>query len=227
MSAGPAALRPDDPAPPAGTPAVAAAPRTVTEPDLGRGGQPDPGQEAPAPASTRPLRRRRLLRSASGLLVVFFVLATARLFVFPRRDAPARVDAIVMFAGSTGRIELAVALARAGYAPVLAVSQPTPGDICPPNTIPNVQVVCFHPKPLTTQGEARWTGQAAAAHGWHSILVITSTTQDLRARLRLSRCYHGDVRVMGVDPVNRAAWAYMITYEWAAMVKALVFQTSC
>jgi hypothetical protein len=223
MSAGPAALRPDDPtepASPADPAGVAADPREAD--DLGPA-----GQGAPEQAATRPLRRRRLLRSAAGLLVVISVLATAKLFVFPKRDAPARVDAIVMFAGSTGRVALAVSLARAGYAPVLAVSQPTPADLCPPDTIPNVQVICFHPKPLTTRGEARWTAQAAQKYGWRSILVITATTQDLRARLRLSRCYHGEVRVMTVDPVNRATWAYMITYEWAALAKALVLQTSC
>jgi hypothetical protein len=214
MSAGPAALRPGGPAGPADAPTRD--PRAA----------PDGGGPADGPASGQ-LRRLRLLRSAAGLLAVIFVLATAKLFVFPQRDAPVRADAIVMFAGSAGRIDLAVSLARAGYAPVLAVSQPTPADLCPPDTIPGVQVICFHPRPLTTQGEARWTGQAAATHGWHSILLITSTPQDLRARLRLSRCYHGGVRVMTVDPVNRAAWAYMVMYEWAAMAKALVLQTSC
>jgi hypothetical protein len=132
-----------------------------------------------------------------------------------------------MFAGSPGRLELAVSLARYGYAPVLAVSQPTPDDICPPDTIPNVQVICFHPQPLTTRGEARWVGATAAARGWRSIIVITSTPQDSRARLRLGRCYEGKVRVMPVDPPNRATWAYMITYEWAAMAKALVVQRGC
>jgi hypothetical protein len=208
MSAGP-------PAAPLGDPDAAP---SATEPW-------DPGP-APVPAPGG-LRRRRLVRSAAGLVVVAFVLATAKLYVFPHRDTPARVDAIVMFAGSSGRLELAESLAQLGYAPVLAVSQPTASDPCPPDTIPNVQVVCFHPKPLTTQGEARWTGATAKARGWHSILVITSTPQDTRARLRLSRCYDGQVRVMSVDPSTRAVWAYMVTYEWAATLKALVLQRSC
>ena len=208
MSAGP-------PAAPPGTPA---APRPTVEPT----------GPAPAPlAAPRGLRRHRLVRSVAGLLLVAFGLATAKLYVFPRRDPPTRVDAIVMFAGSSGRLELAQALARTGYAPVLAVSQPTAKDPCPPDTIPGVQVLCFHPKPLTTQGEARWTGAAAKARGWRSILVITSTPQDTRARLRLSRCYDGQVRVLSIDPATRAAWAYMVTYEWAATLKALVLQRSC
>ena len=32
---------------------------------------------------------------------------------------------------------------------------------------------------------------------------------------------------MGVDPTTRAEWAYMVTYEWAATVKALTIQRSC
>ncbi|MBL7495975.1 YdcF family protein [Frankia sp. CNm7] len=163
----------------------------------------------------------------AGLLVLAFVAVTAKLFVYPKRDAPAPVDAIVMFAGSAGRVELAVSLARAGYAPVLAVSQPAPGDACPANTIPNVEVICFHPDPLTTRGESRWTAEAADARGWRSILLVTSTPQDGRARLRLGRCYDGEVRVMTVDPGSRADWARMIAYEWAATVKALVLQRGC
>jgi hypothetical protein len=188
-----------------------------------------PGATGPglAPRAPRGLRRRRLLRSAAGLLIVGFLLTTAKLYVFPKRDAPTPVDAIVMFAGSAGRLDLAVTLARNGYAPVLAISQPTPTDPCPPDTIPGVEVLCFHPKPLTTQGEARWTGATARARGWRSIIVITSTPQDTRARLRLSRCYDGGLRVMGVDPPNRPTWAYMVAYEWAATLKALTFQRSC
>lgn len=199
------------------------------DPNTARPGRPGSAPAGPGTGQGVPpgLRRRRLLRSAAALLAIVFVLATARQFVFPQRDTPTRVDAIVMFAGSAGRLEWAVYLARLGYAPVLAVSQPTPDDICPPDTIPNVKVMCFHPRPLTTQGEARWTATAAAAHGWRSILVITSTPQDNRARLRLGRCYDGDVRVSPVGPPTRAAWAYMIPYEMAATVKALVFQRGC
>jgi hypothetical protein len=227
MSVGPAALPTNPPVQP-GAPAQADAQSIPTQgAPTGSEGPVGPGAGSAEPGARRWLRRRRLLRSAAGLLVVVFVLATAKLFVFPRRDTPVRADAIVMFAGSVGRLELAVSLARAGYAPVLAVSQPTPHDPCPPDTIPNVEVICFNPQPLTTQGESRWTAQAAAAHGWHSLLVITATTQDTRARLRLSRCYHGDVQVVTVDPVTRAAWAYMVTYEWGALVKALVLQRTC
>ncbi|MEX5631259.1 YdcF family protein [Parafrankia sp. FMc2] len=171
------------------------------------------------------MRRRRTVAVALGVTSLLFLGATARLFVFPRRDAPAPVDAIVMFAGSPGRLEHAVALAVAGYAPTLAVSVPTVDDLCPP-PIPEVEVICFAPDPLTTQGESRWTAAAAARHGWRSILVITSTSQTTRARLRLARCYPGQVLMSPVPP-PRLMWPYMIAYEWAAMGKALVVQREC
>ncbi len=162
---------------------------------------------------------------ALGVSSLLFLGATARLFVFPGRDEPAPVDAIVMFAGSPGRIEHAVALAEAGYAPTLAVSVPTVDDPCPP-PIPGVEVICFAPDPLTTQGESRWTAAAAARYGWRSVLVITSTSQTTRARLRLARCYPGQVLMSPVSPPRRM-WPYMIAYEWAAMGKALVVQREC
>src|SRR6185369_14430396 len=82
MSAGPAEAlpgAPGSPTPPAGT-----------EPVAGGGG---PGQAGPG-SPARELRRRRLVRSATGLLMVAFVLATAKLYVFPKRDAPVPADAV-------------------------------------------------------------------------------------------------------------------------------------
>ncbi len=180
-----------------------------------------PLEHAPAGGS----RRRVIAIVLVGTLAMAFTAATARLFVFPHRDPPAPVDAIVMFAGSAGRLERAVALARAGYAPVLAISTPTTDDPCP-DDIPGVEMICFAPSPLTTQGESRWVAAAAARRGWHSLIVIVATTQSTRARLRLGRCYPGEVRMIGVPPPRRM-WPYMITYEWAAMGKALLLQRSC
>ncbi|CAO5180934.1 DUF218 domain-containing protein [Frankia sp. AiPs1] len=162
---------------------------------------------------------------AVGAMAIAVAVATVRLFVLPHQDRPAPADAIVMFAGSPGRIERAVALARAGYAPVLAVSTPTADDPCPSGLM-GVEVICFAPDPLTTRGESRWLAAAAAQRGWHSVIVITATTQTTRARLRLSRCYDGQARMIGVHP-PRAMWPYMIAYEWAAMGKALLLQRGC
>ncbi|CAO5246123.1 YdcF family protein [Frankia sp. AgKG'84/4] len=199
-------------APPDRDPTVPAAP-TTTGPTV-------------RPAAPRPSGRRRAIRRGLiGVLVLAFAATTARLFIFPDQDRPARVDAIVMFAGSPGRLERAVGLARAGYAPLLAISTPTADDPCP-QEITGVEVVCFAPDPLTTQGESRWLAAAAAQRGWHSVIVITATTQTTRARLRLGRCYPGEARMIGVAPA-KLSWPYMIAYEWAALGKALILQRGC
>jgi hypothetical protein len=205
---------------------VGGAPRTGTAGDPAGAPGSDDDRDADQ-NDERAFLRWRLVLSAVGLAVAAVALVTARVFVYPTRDAPTRVDAIVMFAGSAGRLEQATALARAGYAPVLAVSQPTPNDPCPPTPAPGVEVVCFGPRPLTTRGEARWTARAAAERGWRSIIVITSTPQDSRARLRLARCYPGEVRVVPVSPATRSTWTYMVAYEWAATAKALLWQRGC
>lgn len=176
-------------------------------------------------AATTPGRRRAVVLGVAAALAVAFVVATTRLFVLPHQDRPARADAIVMFAGSPGRLERAVALAQAGYAPVLAVSQPTAEDPCPTD-IPGVEVICFSPSPRTTQGESRWVAEAARARGWNSLIVVTATSQSTRAHLRLARCYSGETRMIGV-PLPRTMWPYMIAYEWAALGKALLLQRTC
>ncbi|EFC81573.1 YdcF family protein [Parafrankia sp. EUN1f] len=225
MSVPPSPSAPPGPqVPPQGQATEGAAAPGQSASDQSAPDQSAPGRSAPAPGRARG-RRRAATIVTLGVASLLFLGATVRLFVLPRRDDPAPVDAIVMFAGSPGRFEQAVSLARAGYAPTLAVSVPTAEDPCPP-PIPNVEVICFAPDPLTTQGESRWTADAAARYGWQSIIVVTSTTQVTRARLRLERCYSGQILMSPVPP-PRLMWPYMIAYEWAAMVKALVLQRDC
>ncbi len=169
-------------------------------------------------------RRSRILIILSTVAVVFLT-ASARLFVWPTTDAPTQVDAIVMYAGSPGRLAKAVELARSGYAPMLAVSNPYGQDRCPV-AVPDVRVICFRPDPLTTQGEARMTAALAARYNWRSVLVVVGTPQGTRARLRLDRCYDGRALFATASP-RWYAWPYMISYEWAATVKALTIQRSC
>jgi hypothetical protein len=88
------------------------------------------------------------------VLGVTFVAATARLFLWPPTNAPARVDAILALGGDPGqlRAKQGVALAEAGYAPVVIVSRggypPAP---CPTARAP-VHVICFRANPLDTRG---------------------------------------------------------------------------
>jgi hypothetical protein len=181
-----------------------------------------------APIRRRKGRRRRIVLAALGAVILVFLAATARLFVWPDRGMPARVSAIVMLDAPGGNVlKAAVDLARQDRAPFLVVSLGTPesGYRCP-RPVPRVKLICFNPDPATTQGEAEFVGRLAAAHRWRSLAVVTITPQASRARLRLERCFPGPIYAMTV-PISLTYWPYQIAYQWAALVKALVVQRAC
>jgi uncharacterized SAM-binding protein YcdF (DUF218 family) len=183
----------------------------------------------PRAAGPRRPRRRRLLIGVAALLLAAFAAATARLFVWPERGMPARVDAIVMLNGPGNRLPTALSLAWAHRAPVLVVSRGSPywarGSGCAP-AIPGVRVICFAPDPATTQGEAEFAGLLARRYHWRSIVLVTTTPQDTRARLRVQRCFPGSVYVMTAH-LPAYDWPYALVYEWGATLKALLLQRSC
>ena len=179
--------------------------------------------------------RRRLVAAALALLLVAFCATTARLFMFPARGMPARVDAIVMLGGPGDRLGEALKLAAEHRAPYLAIStgHPLPGEgpgtetdfpCAPP--VAGVREICFGPDPPTTQGEAEAVERLAARYHWHSVVLVTITPQDSRARLRVERCFSGKVYVM-TAPMPASYWPFEIVYEWAATIKAVVLQPSC
>jgi len=188
--------------------------RTVQKPRTARPGRP---------------RRRRFLIAAAAVLVVLFAAATARLFVWPERGMPARVDAIVMLNGPGDRLPTALGLARAHRAPTVVISRGSPdwasGSGCAPR-IPGVRVICFSPDPATTRGEAEFAGRLARRYHWRSVVLVTTTPQDTRARLRVRRCFPGSIYVM-TAPLPAYEWPYALAYEWAATIKALVLQRGC
>ena len=112
---------------------------------------------------------------------------------------PARVDAIVMLDGPGDRLHTAEALAWQHRAGTLVVSRGSPvyghGTSCAAR-IPGVRVICFNPQPSTTQGEAQFAGRLARQYHWRSIVLVTITPQDTRARIRMERCFSGQVYVM-------------------------------
>jgi hypothetical protein len=155
------------------------------------------------------------------------VAATPPVLVFPPTGPLSRADAIVMFDGVGDRRDATYRLARAGYAPVVAISTQVPGE-CRATlpAIPGTQLFCFVPAPATTQGEAEALGRMAVQYHWTRVIVVVDTAQATRARIRVDRCYHGQLLLAPVSP-GAAAWPKTIAYEWGAMVKALVLQRSC
>lgn len=154
---------------------------------------------------------------------------TARLFVWPQQGMPAHVDAIVMLNGPGDRLDTALNLAWAHRAPMIVIARGSPywgrGSICAPK-IPGVKVICFDPDPSTTRGEAEFTGRLAKRYHWRSIVLVTTTPQDTRSRLRVRRCFRGSIYVVAA-PIPAYEWPYAIAYEWGATAKAILLQRSC
>jgi hypothetical protein len=140
---------------------------------------------------------------------------------------PTRVDAIVMLDSPGHPLGAALRLAAQHRAAFLVVSQGTPasGDPCP-RQVPGVALICFNPTPPTTQGEAEFVGRLARKYHWQSIAVVAITPQDSRARLRVERCFDGQIYVV-TAPIRLSSWPYQIAYEWGALIKAVFIQRAC
>jgi hypothetical protein len=165
----------------------------------------------------------------AALVLAGIVALTARLFVWPAQGMPAHVDAVVMLNGPGDRLDTALRLGWEHRAAVLVISRGSAywghGSVCAPK-IPHVTVICFDPDPATTQGEAEFAGRLARRYHWRSVALVATTPQDTRARLRLERCFTGEVYVV-TAPLPARDWPYALVYEWGATIKALVFQRGC
>lgn len=172
---------------------------------------------------------RRIVVITLAVCFVVISAATVRLFVLPERGMPSRVDAIVMLNGPGGRLDTALGLAWAHRAPYVVISRGSPdfghGSSCAPR-IPHETFICFDPDPSTTKGEAEFVGRLARRYGWHSLVLVTTTPQVSRGRLRVERCFAGPVYAV-TTPIRLSRWPYAIAYEWGATIKALVWQRAC
>jgi hypothetical protein len=164
-----------------------------------------------------------VLAVAAGFVMTF------RLFVFPDLNTPTASDAIVVLGGQSAQgHDEGIRLAQEGFAPTLAFSVP-PSSRCPYRlqVVTHTHVLCFVAVPETTQGEARFIARFAKDLHWHRIIVVMPTPQASRARLRIGRCFDGQVLEVGIPPSGPWGWTKEIVYEWGAMLKAVVLQPSC
>jgi uncharacterized SAM-binding protein YcdF (DUF218 family) len=125
------------------------------------------------------------------------------LFLWPPRHVPEHADAVVVLAGARGpRLARGLALVREGVAPVLAVSDawsPTwveANRLCAGRPAP-ARVLCFHPVPYSTRGEARAVARLAADRHWKSVLVVSSRYHIVRAGILFDRCFDDAVYTAG------------------------------
>ena len=159
----------------------------------------------------------------------------AVLFVWPPAETgpPAHADAIVMLSGSHLRLPEAEALARRGVAPVLALSSvdrspnwTAAEQLCRSGRAGPARVLCFEATPYSTRGEAETVARLARAHGWHSIVVVSSTYHLTRAKLLFGRCFKGALSFVGVgDPWFRLPTDWV--EETGKLAVQLVFERGC
>jgi uncharacterized SAM-binding protein YcdF (DUF218 family) len=177
-----------------------------------------------------PARRRRHRRwPILGIVLLLFAGATARFFVWPDLPPlPDRADAIIELGGPGFRDDDALALARDHRAPVLVqstvVEEAGTARCLPP--VPGVTIMCFHAEPPTTRGEAQSIGALAQRYHWRSVILVTTPDHAWRARLRVSRCFPGEVYV-STSPLPPLYWFRQIPYQWGATTKALLFERDC
>jgi uncharacterized SAM-binding protein YcdF (DUF218 family) len=88
------------------------------------------------------------------------------------------------------------------------------------------RVVCFHPDPYSTRGEARFVAGLMKRRGWKHVVVVTSRYHVLRARMDFRRCVDGDVDGVGAS-TSLGRWAAGIVQEWPKLAYALTFGRSC
>ena len=172
-----------------------------------------------------------MLRLVLLAVVIAFLGLSAWLFVWPDEDRPRRADAVVVLAGSNSRLDKGLELMRRRTAPLLVVSDglregwPQANRLCRRGS-PRYEVLCFHPNPYSTRGEARNVGRIARVRRWRRIVLVTSTYHLTRARILFERCL--DAQVIGVasgNPVVRLP--EHVASEWVKLVYSETLKRSC
>jgi uncharacterized SAM-binding protein YcdF (DUF218 family) len=165
---------------------------------------------------------RKVLVVVEVLLVVLLA-ASLYLFIFVPSAHPTRADAIVVLSSDRPRYDLGLRLFRQNVAPTLLVSLPGfpgGGDTCPK------RATCFRAKPYSTRGEAETVARFARAHGWHTLVVVTSRYHERRAYALFHRCTNVKLEFV---PASAPVQAYLrnIPLEWAKLSYQLTMQRTC
>lgn len=166
---------------------------------------------------------RRLLAAVAALIGAASAVAVIGLpvYVFPPQSSPTRGDAVyVIGPPQPWRLELAEQLIDQGLASTMIVST---YDVDRPYCLAqhSFELVCIHPEPFTTQGEARAIRDLMAQRDWSHVTVITTTPHIERTRLRMERCVPDGIDVIGRSTgLDLGGWLYQYAYQTAAFVKA-------
>ena len=169
------------------------------------------------------------------LLVLFVAWVVVGYFVIvrPHVNHPTHADAIVVLGppDDNGRIDTALSMIDKHVASYLVISVESERQHAAKHLCTQPQhgftVTCFRPEPATTRGEAEEVERLARAHGWRSIVVVTSTYHVSRARMIVKRCFHGAVYLVAARRgISIGTWGYQYLYQTGAFVKAFL-QSGC
>jgi uncharacterized SAM-binding protein YcdF (DUF218 family) len=151
------------------------------------------------------------------------------LFVVPDSDpVPARANAIVVLSGGrVDRLGKGLELWNRGVAPTLVISDGQAAGWAEANRLcKRERVLCFHPDPYSTRGEAEWTGREAVRRGWRSVIVVTSTYHVRRTRVIFGRCFKGRLAVVASHP-RLWNFAQGVAWEWPKSAYYLTIGRGC
>lgn len=174
----------------------------------------------------------RRLAFLAVAIVAAWLAASAFLFVWPREDAPARADAVVVLSGGRkARLAKALELIDRDVSQVLVISDgrdpawPEANRLCA-GAAESFRVICFRADPYSTRGEAEAVAKLGRAHGWRSLLLVTSTFHVFRARMVFRRCFPGTVWAQGAkyDPLYLPRALF---WETGKLAYALTFARGC
>lgn len=204
---------------------------------------------------------RRMLQAVAGVLAVLIALCLLTpvlrgpLAALTLAQPPVRADAIIVLGGgvqcgartmeasSLARLLRGLELWRAGYAPVLTVSEQS-GLLGPPNCVKlseleRAQVRALYPtggpevltlpNVTTTRDEAARVRDLARARGWRRVLLVTSPSHSRRAARLFAAQGVNVVSVPAPEtrfdtalllPADRLSALRVLLYEGLARVKA-------
>jgi uncharacterized SAM-binding protein YcdF (DUF218 family) len=185
-------------------------------------------------------RSRRSRLTIAGVVAVV-ALAAVGTATWRFTSAPSAVsvgevpssDAIVVFVGGKGeRLEVVHQLLDAGVAPNVVIPNGLgPGwyegnQLCLEET--RAEVFCPALPDGDTRSEARLIGRIATENSWQRLVVVTSDYHLERARLRLSRCFDGEVEAVAADSdLGGGERMGKLIHELFGHVEARVVERGC
>jgi uncharacterized SAM-binding protein YcdF (DUF218 family) len=171
------------------------------------------------------------------IILIVVILYGIGIWLFLLRDDDAipshGADAVVVLAGSTKRLPVALSLMKQGASHTLVVSEntaeadPARYRLCHGPKPKTYKLICQQADPFSTRGEARMSAQLAAKNHWLSMVVVSSRYHLYRAEKLFARCTDATLIMRGTDADPWWRKAVEVPIEWAKVLRALTFQRGC